>query len=167
MKNQFTVSKDLIASQGKRFLNYIIDIIVIYISILILTIIVGIIQSILGNESYLIWLENISDLEGYLVFFSVMIPYFILMEKFTSRTIGKFITGTIVVDKNGETPNLETILKRTFCRIIPFDGLSYLGSPSRGWHDSMSDTYVVNKKDFEIKKELFYSFDEIGEKINE
>jgi hypothetical protein len=32
-----------------------------------------------------------------------------------------------------------------------FEGLSYLGSLSRGWHDSLSGTYVVKK---EISKTL-------------
>jgi uncharacterized RDD family membrane protein YckC len=162
MENPFEVSDDIIASQGKRFLNYIIDVIFIYIIIFALSIFIGIVASILGNESYLIWLENISDLEGYVVFFVIMIPYYTLFEVFLGRTIGKFLTGTIVVDENGQKVNSQLILKRTFCRIIPFDALSFLGTPSRGWHDSMSDTYVVNKKEFESKFELHNSFEDIG-----
>jgi hypothetical protein len=35
---------------------------------------------------------------------------------------------------------------RTLSRFIVFEALSYLGSVSRGWHDSLSGTYVVKKR---------------------
>jgi hypothetical protein len=42
--------------------------------------------------------------------------------------------------------NLQSeIFIRTLSRFIIFEGLSYLGSVSRGWHDSLSGTYVVKK----------------------
>ena len=64
--------------------------------------------------------------------------------------------------EDGTKPDAQTIIKRTLCRLIPFDGLSFFGTPSRGWHDSMSDTYVVKKDLFDEKVCLFYSLDEIG-----
>ena len=84
------------------------------------------------------------------------------MEATTSRTIGKYITNTIVVENNGEKPKLNTIALRSLCRLIPFDFISYLGTPCRGWHDSLSGTYVVDKEKFDSKKLNLESLDQIG-----
>lgn len=166
MENErFIVTDELLASRGHRFLNYIIDIVIIYVIIIVLTFILAIVASVFGNTEILLWLQNISDLEGYLIFFLIMIPYFTLMETFFSRTVAKYITQTMVVLEDGSKPKSDTILKRTFSRIIPFDGLSFLGSPCRGWHDSISDTYVVKKNAFNLKKELFSDFNDIGKEI--
>lgn len=62
--------------------------------------------------------------------------------------------------KNGEKPSFSVIFKRTLCRLIPFDGFSFLGS--RGWHDSISDTYVVEKKSLEESVKMFHDLKLIG-----
>lgn len=161
-QEEFEVTDDLLASHGQRFLNYIIDVVIIYIVIFSVSFITASIAAYLEATSFLEWLQNLNGLEEYLIYFIIMIPYFTFMESFFSRTVGKFITKTMVVLEDGSKPESGIILRRTLCRIIPFDGLSFLGSPSRGWHDSITDTYVVKKDDFERKKELFYAFDEIG-----
>lgn len=168
MENQeFLVTDDLLASRWQRLLNYIIDVIIVYVLIIVLSFIVALIATLLGFMSIIERLSNLSDLEGYLVFFMIMIPYFTIMESISSKTVGKFITKTMVVLEDGTKPQSGTILRRTFCRIIPFDGFSFLGDPSRGWHDTISDTYVVKKDDFEKKKELYYAFNEIGKSQEE
>jgi uncharacterized RDD family membrane protein YckC len=91
-----------------------------------------------------------------------MVLYYSITESLFSRTIGKLITKTIVVDINGEKPASGIIIKRSFCRLIPFNHFSFLGGNTRGWHDSISNTYVVNKELFEAKKKQFYELDEIG-----
>ncbi len=165
MENKtFEVTEELYASQGKRFLNYIIDTIIIYAILFCLAVVIAFIGGLFGKTNIFEGIENISTLENYAIFFLIMLPYFILMETFFSTTFAKHITATLVVMKDGSKPKITTIFKRTLCRIIPFDGFSYLGTPSRGWHDSLSDTYVVDKKLFEAKKNLFYAFDEIGTK---
>lgn len=161
-QEEFEVTDDLLASHGQRFLNYIIDVVIIYAIIFGLSFVIAIIATFLEADSFLEKLQNLSGLEEYLVYFLIMIPYFTLMESIFSKSIGKFITKTMVVLEDGSKPESGIILRRTLCRIIPFDGLSFLGSPSRGWHDSITETYVVRKDDFERKKELFYAFDEIG-----
>ena len=67
-----------------------------------------------------------------------------------------------MVDINGEKPGTQEILIRSLCRLIPFDAFSFLGAPDKGWHDSISKTYVVKKTLLEDKKKQFYSLDEIG-----
>jgi uncharacterized RDD family membrane protein YckC len=161
-QEEFEVTDDLMASRGQRFLNYIIDTIIIYILIFGVSFITALIANYMGATGFLEWLQNINGLEEYLIYFLIMIPYFTLMESIFSKSVGKFITKTMVVLEDGSKPESSTILKRTLCRIIPFDGLSFLGTPSRGWHDSIIGTYVVKKDDFERSKELFYAFDEIG-----
>lgn len=111
-------------------------------------------------KGLLAWLENISTLEDRLIFILINILYYVFTEGLFGRSFGKLITGTVVVDENGLKPSFGTIVKRSFCRIIPFDGLSFFGS--RGWHDSMSDTYVVNKKALDEELKTFHEFNLIG-----
>lgn len=73
--------------------------------------------------------------------FSLLVMYYLLLESIFNTTAGKCATNTIIVNENGERPNFGQILGRTFARLIPFDALSFLGA--RGWHDSLSGTYVV------------------------
>ncbi|WNH08862.1 hypothetical protein [Thalassobellus suaedae] len=46
--------------------------------------------------------------------------------------------------------------------MIPFDALSFLGTIGKGWHDSISSTYVVDIGRFEAKKKTFSELDQIG-----
>ena len=65
-----------------------------------------------------------------------------LMEYKYERTLGKFITKTIVLTKDGKKTKFSDILARTFCRLIPFDWLSYFFT-SNGLHDRLSNTTVI------------------------
>lgn len=161
MENEFKVSNDLLASQGQRFLNYVLDNIVIYAIIIILMFLTAMICTIFGFNTIIGWIDKLSDLQWYLLYFSTMIGYYVLFEYFFSRTVAKFITSTIVVIEDGSKPTIGTVFKRTLCRIIPFDPLSFFGG--RGWHDTIPDVFVMNKKEFEYKRDLFNSFDQIGE----
>ena len=162
MEKQFEVTDDLFASHGQRILHYIIDIIFIYVIIFVLAMIVGFVSSLMGSTAVLGWMQTMSDNEGTLIFIVMAILYYATFEILLSRTLAKFITKTILVTEDGQKPDWQTILKRTLCRIIPFDALSYLGGSARGWHDTIPNLYVVKKDLFEEKKSLFYSFDEIG-----
>jgi uncharacterized RDD family membrane protein YckC len=84
-----------------------------------------------------------SQLTNYLLGIIVGLLYFTIFEAATGRTMAKFITRTKVVDKNGKKPGFGTILLRSFCRYIPFDAFSYLGS-GPGWHDTLSKTTVID-----------------------
>jgi uncharacterized RDD family membrane protein YckC len=163
----FYITDDLLASTGQRFLHYIIDRLVVYALVFVFAAGIGIIANLIGAYEFLASMANIGPLGEYVAYFTMMITYFTISEGFTSRSVGKFITKTIVVNEDGSKPDVGTIFKRTLCRLIPFDALSYLGSNARGWHDTIPDVYVVKKEDFENKKELFYSFDEIGKSAEE
>ena len=77
------------------------------------------------------------------------------------RSLGKLITGTMVVKEDGSLPTSTDFLKRNFSRIVPFDGLSFLGN--RGWHDSWSDTAVVKRKSYLEAIERENSIEDIGQ----
>jgi uncharacterized RDD family membrane protein YckC len=50
--------------------------------------------------------------------------------------------------------------------LIPFEQFSFFGEDGKGWHDSISKTYVVDIAKYEAKKATFEGLDEIG-KIGE
>jgi uncharacterized RDD family membrane protein YckC len=161
---QFRLTDDLLASKGQRFLNFIIDFVVQVILYVCLGILFILIASSLGFENITDSMDNTNRFEDYLLSAIITIVYYIPIETHLSRTAGKFITGTIVVLKDGSKPDMGTIVKRTIYRLIPFDVLTFLGSGS-GWHDSMSKTYVVKKQLFDDKQRLFNDFEEIGKDL--
>lgn len=59
------------------------------------------------------------------------------------KTLGKLLTGTRVVDSLGNKPGIVKLIIRSACRLIPFEAFSFLGSNKRGWHDTISDTFVI------------------------
>jgi len=70
--------------------------------------------------------------------------YYFLQELYWGRTIGKWLTQTIVLTEDGEKLTPKETLFRTICRFIPFDAISFLfGLEPVGWHDSFSKTRVV------------------------
>ena len=157
-KNQkkFMVTAEIMASHSQRFLNLLMD----YIAQLFLFIIAFTVAAVIaesnGNKEFMAnFVKN--DIAQYTFVTCIALFYYNVFEIFFARTIGKFITQTIVVDETGEKPNHEQILMRTLCRLIPFEILSFLGMPCRGWHDRISKTYVVNKELLDVKKKQFYS----------
>ncbi|MFV5698085.1 RDD family protein [Flavobacterium sp. ZT3R17] len=125
-QDQFEAKK---VSSWTRFLNFIIDVIVWFIIVAILT-------------SQLNAKDPVQMLFGYLILFASYVGYYAFMEIRYQKTIGKFITKTKVVDKNGTKPKDGDILRRSFCRLIPFDRISFLFTPN-GFHDRLSDTTII------------------------
>jgi uncharacterized RDD family membrane protein YckC len=159
----YELDNSLLANNGKRFLNYILDFVFIFIFAILLSVLYGIIILVFGLSNSL---ENSSDSQLNFVGLIMMFLYYFLTEAFIGRTFAKFITGTVVVDEYGEKPPFSSIFKRTLCRFIPFDGLSFLGNPGKGWHDSISNTYVVHKKELVESIRLFHEFKQIGQETD-
>jgi uncharacterized RDD family membrane protein YckC len=157
------VTKDVLASKGIRFANYIIDYIVQIILGGLLGVLLAIISELTGSYTlYEIVIESESRLSDYLLGIFILLLYFNVIETFTGRSVGKFITKTKVVTQDGLKPTFDTILVRTLSRIIPFEQFSFLGEDSVGWHDSLSKTYVVDIKKFEAKTQAAEGIEEIG-----
>lgn len=121
-------------NSGTRLLNFIID----SIAFLIVFAILGFIIGLFYNTDNQIILQ----LFGYLLLVVAFLGYYIFMEYKFQKTIGKLITKTKVLRADGEDAQMGDIIARTFCRLIPFDRLSFLFT-SNGFHDRLSNTTVV------------------------
>jgi len=66
------------------------------------------------------------------------------MEAKYQTTVGKIITKTKVVTKDGKKPEFTNIVRRTLFRLIPVDQISFLFL-SEGFHDYLSETTIVKK----------------------
>lgn len=132
-------------SQGTRFVNFLIDMVVIN----VLSFVVGAAVAVfaisggadIDSPDYFVW-----EVTAQVLAYAMIISYFIVMEAATGRTFGKLITGTKVVDAQGRAPTLGQIIGRSFARMIPFEPFSYFGKVPRGWHDTLSKTYVVKAR---------------------
>jgi uncharacterized RDD family membrane protein YckC len=130
-----------IASSSQRLANYFLDTIFASIAGFIIGFIIGIIfelidPSLLENSSFLL---GISFVFGYIT----MILYYTTLESKNGKSIGKYITKTKVVKKNGDKIKFRDAFIRSICRLIPFDAISFLGNNPIGWHDSIAKTIVV------------------------
>lgn len=162
---EFTVTDEMLASKGKRLLNYFIDLAFFYALFMLLGMLLYLIAELTTNEEliyFLIELENFNPLIDRLLTAVLLVIYYVILESLSQKSIGKLITRTKVVLENGEKPAFEVFIKRSLCRIIPFDQLSFLGK--KGWHDSISKTYVIDDKVFEEQKNHHKNFQQLGSK---
>jgi len=160
----YVVEKKLLTSDRDRFFNSIIDFVFISVSIFVFTLVIVIMGNVFQWDIYSVWVEIMISLGLVGTYLSFAMLYYLFLEGLFGRTIGKIVTGSVVVDENGLKPSFRIIFVRTLCRLIPFEALSFLSKSARFWHDSFSKTYVVEKKDLEQDMENFYSLDLIGQK---
>ncbi|HNP31707.1 MAG TPA: RDD family protein [Flavobacterium sp.] len=153
-KKQFKITDDMLAKIEKRAANFIID--VLALSFLLFIGLVIFIANTTPEEGKVFvnrFLTN--NLLQFSISAGFTLLYYNFFEIFTSRTIGKFCTNTIVVDENGEKANYEAIMIRSLIRVIPLYWISFILFPTRGLHDVVSKTYVVDKNLLAEKKRLF------------
>ena len=145
------------ASSGLRLANYLIDTIVIYLLLIILGIIIAFIDPKIIDH-----LDNgiISRIVG-MVFYGVMMAFTEAM--LNGKSIGKYITKTRAVNLDGTDITFEKAFTRNLIRIIPFDALSALGTPSTPWHDAWSHTMVVEEKKVALQQESVNLFSSVKE----
>ncbi len=72
----------------------------------------------------------------------VYIAYYLVSEYYFYRTLGKLITRTKVITKEGGRITFKIILKRSLARFIPIDVFYYLFSKN-GLHDKLTKTLVI------------------------
>ena len=116
-----TEENELIASEGKRFINFILD----YILILILSFVVA---GFFGSTNTLLILL-------------VVFMYYFAFEAGIQKTPAKFVTRTKVVMLDGSKPDIASIAKRTLIRFIPLEPL--FPKERKWWHDRWSNTQVI------------------------
>lgn len=127
------------AGQGERFANFIID----YIAQFAISFGLGIVVVLIGGEK---GAESLEETPGFFIGIPIFLAYYFVLEATTSRTLGKLLTGTKVVNEAGGTPTLGQVAGRTLCRLIPFEAFTFFGTPPRGLHDSMSSTMVIKTR---------------------
>lgn len=124
-----------IASAARRFLTYVVDLIVIWIGTFTLQIAYGFAFGIHA-------LETLNGPKWWGICLAFYFFYYVTFEVVSGKTIGKVLTGTRVVTTNGLALSLPTAMVRTLCRFLPFEPVSFsLGET--WWHDSLSRTQVV------------------------
>lgn len=156
MENKkFTITDDLLASKGERFLNFIIDLLIIYIIAVCIVATINIIGDVTNSYGASNWVKSLSLIENLFFGLIILFIYYAFTEMYFSRTFAKYFTKTIVVRVNGSKPSAKNFMIRTVSRLNPIDPFSFLGKTERGLHDTLSATYVVKKHEFLAKKKMF------------
>jgi len=134
------------ASAGKRFANYIIDIIIFVVVAVVAMFVAMIVNPALAET---LSQENSEPTLTYnLVMIFFMVLYWFGVEAiFKGKTLGKLITGTRAVNEDGSNLTAKAALLRSLCRMVPFEAFSALGSPSYPWHDKWAKSYVIDEKE--------------------
>lgn len=136
------------ATQGQRFLNFIIDNILMRLTLTYASgYVVGQILQVIAPEFLLRLLDDDSKVGLYVLSYMIVIinylVYYTLCEKlFKGQTLGKFITGTKALRTDGQELTFKDALLRSLCRLVPLEIFSGFGVP---WHDAWTNTMVVKK----------------------
>ena len=159
--NHIVTNQEVQVTAWVRLLNCVIDLIAIIMLLACLGLVFGLLtyMDIYGPAE---WLNGLGEGGSRLLGIASLFGYYAITESVSQKTLGKLITGTIVVNEDGEKPALSAILGRSLCRVFSLEALSFLRAYPRGWHDSASNTYVVNAKKFKELSDVQDSFDEIG-----
>jgi len=158
MENSDQIPQDLLADEaspylqyvpattGQRFLNYLIDNIVMRYTITYLTgYPIAVILAYLFPEAMR---DVAADENKTMIFligcliaiFNYLIYYTLLEKLFKGKTLGKFLTKTRAVRLDGGELTFKDAFFRSACRLIPFEPFSGFGIP---WHDHITDTVVI------------------------
>lgn len=140
---QSVVNEVVPVSKGLRFANYLIDtfvcLILYFIAIFILIVAC---ETIYGPDSS----DSIDELWLNVFGILVIVVYYIVMEGAFGQTVGKLLTGTKVVDAQGNRAKLGAVTIRSLMRMVPLEPFSFLGNSPLGWHDDVSKTLVVKSR---------------------
>lgn len=132
------IIKTVTAPLIKRFVNYIVDLILV-------SIFMAVVLSFTNMDitNYKSMMENKSF---QLIIFGCMILYYTIFEFAFGKTLGKFFTKTKVVSTDGQALTFWQCLFRSILRVlIPFEFLTGLFLKGIFWHDSLPKTMVVEE----------------------
>ena len=138
------------ASTGQRFLNFLIDNLLLRFGLSMLTgMAVGMTLAFLAPD-YMLELSQSDNTFGlfalsYLIVIVNYLIYYTICEKaFKGYTLGKLITGTRAVREDGNELTLKDALLRSLSRMVPFEAFSAFGGYP--WHDSWTKTRVIKSR---------------------
>ncbi len=139
------------ASVGQRFLNYLIDGLLMQYGLSFITgiLIAKIMLAISPELAYDWFVERSESLDVLASFYLVSIVnfliYYTICEKaFKGKTLGKLITGTKAIRDDGKELTFRNALLRSLSRIVPFEPFSAFGGYP--WHDSWTGTMVIKAR---------------------
>ncbi len=122
-----------------RFMNYILDqIVIIYLTLQTS----GWFFSLFLADSGSYFTYSRSTIVFQITYVLVLLIYYFVAEGIFKTTFGKVVSHSTIVDSDGSFISVGNGLVRTLCRLIPFEAFSFLFG-QRGWHDTISNTYVV------------------------
>ena len=125
------------AGSGKRFANYLIDLVVFYI-------LAGSLAAILMYRGVIS--SDIDPITDRIVTYILRGLFMGIVEAiFKGKTLGKLITRTRAVNEDGSPITAQTAFMRGLSRLVPFEAFSALGDPSYPWHDRWTNTYVIDE----------------------
>lgn len=143
-----------LASQGQRFLNFLIDgLFMRFVLSMATGYLFGYILAVVAPDFLL---EVAYEIEGgprtwrfwmltfLLGYFNYLIYYTICEKAFKGYTLGKLITGTRAIREDGQELTFKDAILRTLSRIVPFEAFSGFGE--KPWHDSWTKTIVIKSR---------------------
>jgi len=133
------------ATTGKRLANYIIDMIIFYILIVVFGVLLAIVsptavENLTNETPGFALLDRLLSLVLYGVYMSI------IEMIFKGKSIGKLITKTRAVNLDGSRISNTTAFARGFSRAVPFCAFSAFGTPCNPWQDRWTNTMVVDDK---------------------
>jgi uncharacterized RDD family membrane protein YckC len=139
------------ASVGQRFLNYLIDCLLMQYGLSFITgILIAKIMLAISPETAYNWFVERKDsidilASFYLISIVNFLIYYTICEKaFKGKTLGKLITGTKAIRGDGQELSFKNALLRSLSRIVPFEPFSAFGGYP--WHDSWTGTMVIKTR---------------------
>jgi uncharacterized RDD family membrane protein YckC len=137
------------ASTGKRLANYIIDVLLFYIFMLLVGVLIGLFAPSLLNmmddtSAGFNIVDRIVSLFLYALF---MFGQEALLK---GKSLGKLITGTKAVNYDGTEISINKAFLRGCSRAVPFCVFSALGTPCNPWQDKWTDTMVIDIKESQV-----------------
>ena len=138
------------ASTGARFLNFLIDAILIQYGLAFITgAAIGlVIFSLFPDAAEAFYLGSNQFLVlgiSYVIGCVNYIIYYTFCEKvFNGKTLGKLITGTKAIREDGTPLTFRDAILRSLSRIVPFEAFSGFGG--HPWHDGWTKTLVIKTR---------------------
>ena len=138
------------ATTGQRFLNWLIDNLLMQYGLAYLTGIIvgyGIAWLFPDYAMHLTLEESTADLFiiGYAIaIFNYLIYYTICEKAFRGYTLGKLISGTRAIRNDGAELTIKDALLRSLSRLVPFEVFS--GFSYKPWHDLWTKTQVIKAR---------------------
>lgn len=126
------------AQRWRRVLNYLVD----YIGMMLFVMALAFVLTLAGADSLIYRIETTPEL---LLGVAAMLLYYLPLEGMFGTTLGKLVTGTVVVTTDGRKASFGAVIGRTFCRFIPFEAFSIFSRGRVCWHDQIPGTKVVER----------------------